>query len=186
MKGQITIDASLLTMTVVIAAVILISYLLFIYNSTSSDIKNSYVFSIQSISFSPRLPLSPYNDVSYPGSYTLSIYSSSTPSFDNIILIQPSSNTLVSSKSTCSGYMFNGFSQNGMICDPLAGQFQILPEGNDQYLIIASNSFYNITEYEASNSSSSVGGYVKYIEVVINGKISYQELNPEIPVEIST
>jgi len=186
MKGQITIDASLLLMTLVIGAIAFIGYLFYLYNSASSSIQNAYVFSVQSISFSPRLPLSPYNKVSYPGTYTLSIYSSSVPSFDNLILIQPTSNTLVSSASTCKGYMFNGFPQNGMICDALAGQFQILPEGNNQYLIVVSNSFYNITEYEASNSTSSVGGYVEYIEAVRNGKISYEQLIPEIPVEIST
>jgi len=186
MKAQNTIDTSLLIVALVVGAVIFISIAFYVYNGAYKNIQNAYIFSVQSISFSPRLPLSPYNNVSYPGTYTFSIYSSSTPSFENIILIQPSSNTLVSSTSTCSGYMFNGFPQNGMICDSLAGQFQILPEGNDQYLIIVSNSFYNITEYDASNSTSSVGGYVKYIEAVKNGKISYEELNPEIPVEIST
>jgi len=186
MKGQVTIDASLLAFTLVVVATLFIGYMFYIYNKASSGIQSAYVFSVQSISFSPRLPLSPYNNVSYPGTFTLNIYSSSTPSFDNIILIQPTSNALISSASTCQGYMFNGFPQNGMICNPLAGQFQILPEGNNQYLIVVSNSFYNITEYDASNSTSFIGGYVKYIEVVRNGKISYEQLTPEIPVEIST
>jgi hypothetical protein len=185
MKAQNTIDTSLVTAVLVIAAIMFVSYLFFLYNGVSQNIQNSYVFSVQSVSFSPKLPLSPFHNVSYPGTYTISIYSSSSPSFENIILIQPA-NSSIASSSTCNGYMFNGFPQNGMICDSLAGDFNILPEGNNQYLIIVNNSFYNITEYDASNSTSSTGGYIKYIEVVRNGKISYEELTPEIPVQIST
>ena len=185
MKAQNTIDTSLLLIPLSIGAIIVISYFLFFYNNASNSIQNAYVFSLQSISFSPDIPLYPYANTLYPGTYTISIYSSTPPSFDNIVLIQPSPNTLVSSTSTCNGFMFNGFPPNGIICDSLAGDFQILPEGNNQYLIIVNNSFYNITEYDASNSISSNGGKVEYVEVIKNGKISYQKINPEIQVQIS-
>ena len=181
-KSQITIDALLLTTVIIVGAVFLSLYMFNLFSNTQKSIQETSVFSITSISFIPKIPVAPIG-TSYQGTFNINIYSSSIPSFNQLILVQNVNNNSIASSSTCPSYaMFKGFPTNGMICTQLSSGETILPEGNNQYIITYSGALYNITAYEHSEQSN---GYINYLIFNQNGKIFYEKLTPTIPVSIS-
>jgi len=182
MKLQNTIDTLIITTILIIGAIIFVGFALNLFSTSQTAIQETNIYTVSSISFLPKTPIAPIGS-SYSGSFTLDIYSSSIPSFDQLILVQNSYNESISSSSTCPSYaMFKGFPTNGMICTDLSSGETVLPEGNNQYILTYSGAKYNITAYDQSNESN---GYISYIVFNQNGKISYEELTPTVPVSIS-
>lgn len=182
MKIQNTIDTLIVTTILIVAAIIFVGFALGLFSSSQTSIQNTNIYAISSIAFYPQRPIAPIGS-SYNGSFTLNIYSSSVPSFSELFLVQDSYNSIISSSSTCPSYvMFKGFPTNSMICMDLSSGETILPEGNNQYILTYTGVKYNITAYNQSIKSQ---GYINYIVFNQNGKISYEELTPTVPVSVS-
>lgn len=180
-KAQDSVDVLIVTSILVIGALIFAGFALGIFSFTQSSIQDTNLYTISSISFAPQEPIAPIGS-SYLGSFTLNVYSSSIPSFGELVLVQNSNNSSISSSSTCPAYVFfKGFPSNS-ICTLLSTGETVLPEGNNQYILTYSSEKYNITAYGQSNESN---GYVDYIVFNQNGKISYEQLTPTVPISIS-
>lgn len=181
-KTQNTIDTLILTTVLIIGAVVLIAFVLSLYSKSQSSIQSTNLYTTTSIQFLPKTPIKPLKS-SYLGTFTINIYSSSVPSFSEMILVQNSYNSIISSSSTCPSYaMFKGFPANAMICTDLNSNQTIMPEGNNEYILSYTGMPYNITAYNQSNQSK---GYISYIIFNQNGKFFYEKLTPTIPVSIT-
>lgn len=180
-KAQNTIDTLIVLTVLILAAIIFAGYVFGLFSSSQKSIENTNIYDISSISFLPKTPIAPIGS-DYYGEFTINIYSSSIPSFDNLFIVQKVSNSSIISSSTCPQYiMFVGFPQKSIICTNLSSNETVLPEGNSEYILTYGGSLYNITAYNQANDST---GYADYVVFNQNGKISFEQLLPSIPILI--
>ena len=182
-KGQITIETALIASTLVIGAIVIIVWLFGLFSTTTTGITQTSIYGLTSIGFSPNSPIVPSFNGTYPGTFTINIYSTTQPSFSALTLVQNTGGSSLNSNSTCPSYVrFQGFPAKGLVCITLSNPISI-PGGNDQYIITYSNALYNITAYNQANQTASA--YISYVVFSQNGKTSFERLTPPIPVGVS-
>lgn len=184
LKAQTTIETTLIAVALIIGAIIVIVFVLSLLSKSQQSISTSTIYTVTSVGFSPRLPLAPFDNTSYFGTVTLSMYSSTPPSFAYMVLMQNLNNSSINSSKTCPSYIqFTGFPKTSYVCIFLNKYSSILPEGGDQYILTFTNVQYNITAFNISNSTEN--GQIGYVYFNNNGKGSYTQLNPPLTITIT-